>query len=81
MVLGFVYHKLEIYFLLLFWFNCFRQHGLLDSMPISILLTRTIFEKPCIVLLLGCEILNSLFALTQFLHCDLSLKLAEVNSL
>lgn len=57
-----------------------RLHGLPDSMLISISLILTTSGKLCTVLFLGYGILSSLFALTQFLHCDLLLKLAEVHA-
>jgi hypothetical protein len=56
-----------------------RQHGLLDSMHISLSQTRTTFAKLCIVLYLVCVMLNFLSELIQSLHSVLLLKHAQVR--
>lgn len=56
-----------------------RLHGLQDSMPISLSLTRTTSEEHYTALLLGCVTQNFLFVLTLSLLCALLWKPAAVQ--
>lgn len=56
-----------------------RQHGLQDSMPISLSLTRITSEEHYTALLLGCVTQNFLFVLTLSLLCALLWKPAAVQ--